>query len=353
MMMKWILILSFLILGSLADLGQSAVVAANEEPSIRDGLTEDENEKNIINVLTRKLGDGESRGEEFCRSVLDSGSEIINLQNVRLSDIVILKKCFNQIKNKCRKSRRRPRKKSKRHPRREPKCGYRILGSGSSNIEEDTFFTPVIYKQRRGIRPRGKPTTIWLSDAPETPYTKVTGAEDFSIASMTRIKVAVHKNRRKRQLGEEKSSPLGNFLSMAFTKIGKSGKTAKEEDKNRKPATKWISLFIINAQLDTKDAKVAQNQAGILLEYMRNQEINKEGNSIILSINTNKAFEQDINKMIQDEGLLNVKETSRVSPTKSVEGFDTTMWIRDLESIVYAYTRKNNADSLLSSILFQ
>lgn len=169
---------------------------------------------------------------------------------------------------------------------------------------------------------------------------------------MTRIKVAVHKNRRKRQLGEEKSSPLGNFLSMAFTKIGKSGKTAKE-DKQRKPSTKWISLFIINAQLDTKDAKVAQTQAGILLEYMKNQEINQEDNSIILSINTNKAFEQDINKMIQDEGLLNVKETSRVSPTKSVEGFDTTMWIKDLESITYAYTRKNNAYSLLSSILFQ
>ena len=76
MMMKWILILSFLILGSLADLGQSAAVTADEEPSTRVGLTEDENEKNIINVLTRKLDDGESRGEEFCRSVLDTGSEV-------------------------------------------------------------------------------------------------------------------------------------------------------------------------------------------------------------------------------------------------------------------------------------
>lgn len=223
------------------------------------------------------------------------------------------------------------------------------MGSGSSNIEEDTFFTPVIYKQRRGIRPRGKPSTIWLSDTPETPYTKVPGAEDFSIASMAHVKVAVHKKRGKRP---ERSSPLGNFLSMAFTKIGKSGKTAKEQ-KQRRPSTKWISLFIINAQLDTKDAKTAQTQAGILLEYMKNQQINQEENSIILSLNTNKAFEQDINKMLQDEGLLNAKDTSRVSPAKSVEGFDTTLWIKDLESIVYAYTRKNSANSLLSSILFQ
>ena len=76
MMMKWILILSFLILGSLADLGHFATVAADKEPPIGDGLTEDENEKNVINVLTRKLDDGESRGEEFCRSVLDTGSEV-------------------------------------------------------------------------------------------------------------------------------------------------------------------------------------------------------------------------------------------------------------------------------------
>ena len=37
MMMKWILILSFLILGSLADLGHFATVAADKEPPIGDG----------------------------------------------------------------------------------------------------------------------------------------------------------------------------------------------------------------------------------------------------------------------------------------------------------------------------
>ena len=69
--MMRIAILLFLILGSLVDLG-----AADEQPSIRDGLTDDENEKNVLNVLTRKLGDEESHGDEFCSSVLDSDPEV-------------------------------------------------------------------------------------------------------------------------------------------------------------------------------------------------------------------------------------------------------------------------------------
>ena len=275
--------------------------------------------------------------------------QILNLQNVRLRDIVTLKGCFNKMKNQCRKPKRRPRKKQKRHPRREPKCGYRIVGSGSSNVEEDTYFTPVIYKQRRGIRPRGQQSTIWLSDTPNTPYTKVASAADFSIASLARLKVAVHKNRGKRQVYDDPSS-LGKFL-LALKKIGD---TETKEEKNRKPSTKWITLYIINAQLDTSNTKTAQEQLGILLEYLKTQQINQDGNSIIMTVNTNEMFKQDIAKMLQDEGFLSAKETARVGSSKpAAEGFGTMLWIKDLESVVYAYTRKNNADSLVSSLLYQ
>lgn len=64
--MNWIPILSFLILGLLVNQSQA------EESTIVDALTEDENEKNVLDVLTRKLSDEENRDDEFCRSILDS-----------------------------------------------------------------------------------------------------------------------------------------------------------------------------------------------------------------------------------------------------------------------------------------
>ena len=59
------MILSVLVLGTLVNLSQA-------DPSIEEALTEGENEKNVLEVLARKLDHDEDRGDEFCQSVLDS-----------------------------------------------------------------------------------------------------------------------------------------------------------------------------------------------------------------------------------------------------------------------------------------
>ena len=44
--------------------------------SIKDVLNEEENEKNILSLLARRLDDDEDRGEDFCDSILGSDSTV-------------------------------------------------------------------------------------------------------------------------------------------------------------------------------------------------------------------------------------------------------------------------------------
>ena len=111
-------------------------------------------------------------------------------------------------------------------------------------------------------------------------------------------------------------------------------------------------MFVINAQLDTKDEETAQKQLGVLLEYLNEEKINKENNSIILTFNTNKMFGEDLGKMLRDNGLMSAEQSAR-DTVGSTQDFSTFVWIKDLQSIVYTYTKVGNVDSLVNSILYQ
>lgn len=262
------------------------------------------------------------------------------MQNARVADVSKLKKCFSTTNKHC-VTRRRPQKKRRtRSDGLKNKCRYNVLGAGSSNEEETTYFTPVIFKQKRGVRTTGQNATIWLSNTPEIPITKLDQASDFSIASWVYIKVAVHEKRSKR---EGSKSSFGKIM-MALKKL------SRKRQRKEKPSTRWVDLYVVNAQVDSEKVDVAEDQINILLSYLKNKRIDQENKAVILTISTEGSFNEKLAKLLTDEGFSDAKQTARrVMGTGDKR--KTLVWCKRVESIVYKSGDKEGG--IIASFLYK
>jgi len=258
---------------------------------------------------------------------------------LKVKELFILKKCFAKLNEKrCKRKRRLRGRKNRKHTRRE--CGYDILGRGSSSGSE-TFFTPVIFQRKRGIRTTRNNGTIWLSETPEDPSSKVEGASDFSIASWAHFKLAIDK--KKKQFHQNLST-FGKFLWILTNTV----------NRKNNPKTKWIDLFIVNAQLDTADTEIAVEQLEILLNYMERKGMSDKANSVILKLGTSYQFTSGLAPLLQTKGFSNIAQTAR-SEDKTIKENDSIMiWSKGVDSILSSAARsdENREEAFISALLY-
>jgi len=295
---------------------------------IKKNLKKGEQIQNVLKIFTKKM----DKDDNVCKPVALYPTVML-LQNASLRDLMTLKKCFSKIDQKCAR-RRRPTLLRRRKTRSETvsKCRYRIVGAGSSN-DGKTYFTPIIFKQRRGLRVTGKNATIWLSETPKAPFTKLEEASGYSIATWVYLKVAVHQARKVRK---GKRSPFERLLDAL--------KKSAKKNKRSKPSTKWVDLYLVNAQLDVK-SEVAEKQLEILFDNLK-ERITGEAKSIVLTLST--PAEGNVAQILSEEGFLDARKTARSA--KKGSGEISSVYIKNLQSI---YNKDTKSNGVLSSLLYQ
>lgn len=317
--------------------------------SIKSSLEKDEYMQNILKVLSLNVQE-HGGNDGLCGLLKKSDPAIIGFQEVKIPGISSLKQCFKELSKFCvgpkRRARGAKKKVSRRHSRKN--CGYEIVGAGSSNSEEETFFTPVIFKRKRSIRTTGNNGTLWLSKTPEIAFTKLDEATSFHIATWVHLKIAVFEEaERKVQSAFERL-----LTALKEAKIGKS----KTEKKKNRPTTKWVDLYVVNTQLNTKDLNISEKQLRILLNYLKEKNIGEEqNNAVILTAGVQPSFADVLATMLGENGYQDaIKDTrSSLDDDTSKTPKTSIIWSKGLENIVSTNVEnKDGNKAVISALLY-
>lgn len=316
---------------------------------IKNSLEEHEYMQNILKVLSLNVQE-HGGNEGLCGLLKKSDPSIIGFQEVKILDISSLKQCFKELSKFCVRPKRRARgakkKLSGRHSRKN--CGYEIVGAGSSSSEEETFFTPVIFKRKRNIRTTGNNGTFWLSETPEIAFTNLDEATSFHIATWIHLKTAVFEEvERKEQSAFERL-----LTALKGAKIG----TNKTEKKKNRPTTKWIDLYVVNTQLHTEDLDISQKQLRILLDYLKGKKIGEEqNNAVILTAGVQPSFADVLATMLEENGYQDaIKDTrSSLDDDTSKTPKSSIIWSKGLKNIASTNVEsKDGNKAVISALLY-
>jgi len=303
---------------------------------IKSTVKEDEYAKNILKVFSWNLRGQEEEAAKLCNLVKEMRPTILGLQQIRLTSVRSLNFCFRELnKELCTFKRVIRVENGKRIYKQvfKEKCGYKVIGAGSSNNGDLTLFTPVIFNRRRGIREADQSGTFWLSETPSEAFTKLDRSSEMRIASWAKLKVAVMvkpvENRRK---------GFSRFLNI----LKKTG--------NRKPTTKWIELMVVNSQLDDQDVSVAEEQLEILLKVLKGGE---EDSALILNIGINPKHTEKLSAIMENNGnFVNTRKNTRIIPKAPSSPEESTMsWSKGLENMFFTNAEDDKAQGAGISVL--
>lgn len=222
-----------------------------------------------------------------------------------------------------------------------PKCGYVIVGASSDT--DAKFFTPIIFRQSRGVGSTNFNETIWLSKTPSQ-VSKIKGASEFSIASLAQLNLAVDKKKDLKSV--QNMSKFGKFL-WALTK------TIRRRNRLK---TEWIDILLVNAQLDSVNSEIAMEQLEILLSYIeRKQEASTVSFRVILKLGTNSRFSSDLAQLLGTNGYSNAIQTARNKNKAFADKDPAMIWSKGVENILSSPIRneEKRKENIISAFLYK
>jgi len=322
--------------------------------TIKKSLNKEEHFRNTLKVLSWDLKDNVKSSKKICDLITKYNPTFLGFQQVGIKHIFWLKQCFKHASKKCLKpkkfrSRGRGNKSVRRRGHRN--CGYEILGAGSSNNEETTLFTPVVFKKKRNIRTTGLNGTVWLSKTPEKEFTKLVSADSFRIASWAYLKLAVYK---KRQTSSKIPESGFEKVLMALKRSSNDNKTKRRKGR---PSTKWIDLYVVNTQINGDDSDVAKRQLKILLDYLKDKNFDNDKSAILLTAGINSRHMVDLAEVLGNAGFKDAVRDTRAEVYYSGTDVTNIVWSKGIQNLLSVGVSiddgQNNQEPILSVVTYK
>lgn len=229
----------------------------------------------------------------------------------------------------------------KKRSRRTTRCsGYEIVAAGSSNSDETTFFNPIIFKHKRGLRSLGPNGTFWLSETPDKPFTKLEDASGHGICTWAKLRFAVREGVPKQNV------TTGNaFFETLYSVL-------KKKERKHKRNTKWVDFYFANTRFD-ENVDVAMQQFDIFYDYLRANVLNDSPDvPIVLTVGSDSNVAEKLAEAFSSRTFNNAITESRQTYNDNPSSKSTTFILQsDLVNLI-AVKSLEDLESQFTAILF-